>query len=106
MQTSRNAQKTSDAATPSKKDLILHAAEQLLHEAGYEALSARAVAERAGVNKALVFYHWGSTSALFEAVLVRYYERHKASLEDAFVRITGVEAEAMEKEKEKTAARA
>ena len=68
----------------SKKDLILEAAEQLLGEAGYEALSARAVAERAGVNKALVFYHWGSTSALFEAVLVRYYERHKASLEDAF----------------------
>ena len=68
----------------SKKARILRAAEELLHEAGYEALSARAVAERAGVNKALVFYHWGSTSALFEHVLVRYYERHKASLEEAF----------------------
>lgn len=77
MQAAKTTKKT-------KKDLILEAAEALLHEEGYEALSARAVAERAGVNKALVFYHWGSTTALFEAVLVRYYERHKAALEDAY----------------------
>ncbi len=63
---------------------ILDAAEAILTEEGYEALSARAVAERANVNKALVFYYWGSTAELFERVLERYYERHKAALLEAF----------------------
>lgn len=63
---------------------ILDAAEAILVDEGYEALSARAVAERAGVNKALVFYYWDSTAALFERVLERYYERHKAALLEAF----------------------
>jgi AcrR family transcriptional regulator len=63
---------------------ILEAAEALLSAEGYEALSAKAVADRAGVNKALVFYYWSSTDALFEKVLERYYARHKAELEAAF----------------------
>jgi AcrR family transcriptional regulator len=62
---------------------ILDAAEALLSTEGYEALSAKAVADRAGVNKALVFYYWSSTDALFEKVLEGYYERHKAELEAA-----------------------
>jgi AcrR family transcriptional regulator len=63
---------------------ILEAAEALLCSEGYEALSAKAVADRAGVNKALVFYYWSSTDALFEEVLEGYYARHKAELEAAF----------------------
>ena len=63
---------------------LLDAAAELLAEGGLEALSARSVAERAGVAKGLVFYYWGSTAGLFEDVLTRYYERHKTSLEAAF----------------------
>lgn len=48
------------------------------------ALSARAIAERAGVRKALVFYYWPSTDALFEEVLGRYYRRHADAIAEAF----------------------
>ena len=64
---------------------ILDAAEALLEEeGGVEALSARAIAGRAGVAKGLVFYYFGSTTQLFERVLERYYARHKAALAKAF----------------------
>jgi len=63
---------------------LLDAAEQILEKDGISGLSARNVADRAKVNKGLVFYYWGSTNGLFEEVLKRYYERHKASLMIAF----------------------
>jgi len=63
---------------------LYEAAEAILSTEGYEALSAKAVADRAGLNKALVFYYWSSTDALFEKVLEGYYERHKAELASAF----------------------
>jgi AcrR family transcriptional regulator len=78
------AKKTEEPTRNERARALLDAAEELLGEGGVEALSARAVAERAGVNKGLVFYYWGSTTGLFEQVLERYYERHKASLADAF----------------------
>jgi AcrR family transcriptional regulator len=59
---------------------LLEAAEAILAESGYDGLSARAVADRAGVNKGLVFYYWKNTAGLFEEVLSRYYERHKEVL--------------------------
>ena len=59
---------------------ILDATERLLVEGGYGSLSAQAVAQAAGVNKALVFYYFGGTAELFEHVLQRYYERHKQAL--------------------------
>jgi len=64
----------------------LAAAESILVEEGMGGLSARAVAERAGANKALVFYYFGSTEALFEQVLERYYENNKRLLAQAFER--------------------
>lgn len=60
---------------------ILDAASSLLTEAGTSAFSAAAVARRAGVNKALIFYYWGSVAELFERVLEGYYERQRAALE-------------------------
>ncbi|MEM9068618.1 MAG: TetR family transcriptional regulator [Myxococcota bacterium] len=82
----------SGGSREAKAAAILDAADAILTEAGYEALSARAVAERAGVNKALVFYYWGSTAELFERVLERYYERHKNALAKAFAREGTLEA--------------
>ena len=63
---------------------ILDAAALLLEEAGYNGISARDIAEKAGVNKALVFYYWGSKPELFEKVLERYYDAHKKALDGAF----------------------
>ena len=65
---------------------ILHAADELLAEAGYDGVSMSAVARRAGVNKASVFYYFGSKAALIEQVLERYYAAHLNVLERAFAR--------------------
>lgn len=65
---------------------ILAAARAVLEEGGYGALTAKAVADRAGVNKALVFYYFNSTAELFERVLEDYYERHRADLEQGVKR--------------------
>ncbi|MEM9456634.1 MAG: TetR/AcrR family transcriptional regulator [Myxococcota bacterium] len=70
-------------STKIRAQQILEAAEHLLAEEGYEGLTAQAVARRAGVNKALVFYYWSSTAQLFERVLERYYARHRQALVDA-----------------------
>lgn len=65
-------------------DRILEAADEVLAEVGYEAASVRLVAERAGVNKALIFYHFDTKSALFDRVLQGYYEAHLVTLQTAF----------------------
>lgn len=64
------------AAGAATAERILAAADELFGEQGYAGVSVRDVAARAGVNKALVFYHHGSKAALFERVLRRYYGEH------------------------------
>jgi AcrR family transcriptional regulator len=51
--------------------LILNAAERAFAEQGFAAVSIRQVVARAGVNLAAVHYHFGSKSALIEAVFSR-----------------------------------
>jgi len=63
---------------------ILHAADELLAERGPDHVSMRDVAERAGVNKALIFYYFGSRTLLFDKVLERYYKNHAKALANAF----------------------
>ncbi len=46
------------------RERILHGAMELMAERGIDRVRTRAVAERAGVNPALVHYHFGSMSAL------------------------------------------
>ncbi len=62
---------------------ILEAADGLLAEVGYAGASVSAVAKRAGVNKALVFYYYSSKAELFERVVQRYYAAHLAALSSA-----------------------
>jgi len=71
------------AAPPPTEERILVAGEALFCAQGFAGVSARDVAERAGVTKALVFYHYGSMRGLFEAVLERYYAAHRRGLADA-----------------------
>ncbi|MDF1562132.1 MAG: TetR/AcrR family transcriptional regulator [Deltaproteobacteria bacterium] len=57
------------------QEKILEAADALFCELGFEAASTRLIAERSGVNKALIHYHFRNKDELFGAVLDRYYER-------------------------------
>lgn len=49
---------------PRAKELLLHAAAELIAEVGWGNVSSRMVAERAGVNNALVHYHFDSMDDL------------------------------------------
>jgi AcrR family transcriptional regulator len=51
------------------KRLLIEAAIETLKEDGYSGASARAIAERAGSNQGLVFYHFGSVAGLLLAAL-------------------------------------
>lgn len=48
------------------KEKLLQAVTDLLREDGIAAVSARAIADRAGVNQALVFYHFGTVTDLVD----------------------------------------
>jgi AcrR family transcriptional regulator len=65
---------------------ILEAADDLFGDVGFDATTTREIAERAGVNKALIHYHFSSKDGLLEKLLDRYYdqlaETLKASLEN------------------------
>jgi AcrR family transcriptional regulator len=50
--------------TGTTRERILRATVELMAEIGIDRVRSRAVAERAGVNQALVHYHFGSMSAL------------------------------------------
>lgn len=65
---------------------IFRAAEDLLAERGYEGTSMNDVARRARVNKALVFYHFGTKAELFARVVDHYYEAQTAVLIGAFAK--------------------
>ena len=53
-------------------DRIYRAADELFCELGYDGVSMRDIAQRAGVNKASVFYHFKSKSDLAHALIDRY----------------------------------
>ncbi|MEI8254971.1 MAG: TetR/AcrR family transcriptional regulator [Deltaproteobacteria bacterium] len=62
---------------------ILDAADQLFGEVGLDAAATRDIAERCGVNKALIHYHFSTKDELLVAVLDRYYARLTVTLERA-----------------------
>ncbi len=59
---------------------ILGAADRLFGELGFDATTTRDIAERSGVNKALIHYHFGTKDELLEALLDGYYARLTATL--------------------------
>ena len=56
-------------ARPARRALLVRAAIEALQSDGYAGASARSIAERAGVNQGLVFYHFGSVANLLLAAL-------------------------------------
>jgi len=72
------------ARSAGARDTILAAARELFGERGFADVSARDVARRADVTKALVFYHFESMEDLFAAVLDDYYDAQAKALEAGF----------------------
>lgn len=60
---------------------ILSAAEELFATEGYNKVSVRDIAERAAVNKALVFYYYDNKATLLGKVLEGYYREHARALQ-------------------------
>ncbi len=69
------------AATPSARDRILDAFEELLIEHGERASTLDAVARNAGVSKGGLLYHFASKDALVEGVLARLAAEVELDLE-------------------------
>lgn len=57
------------AKSSDSKQRILQAAREAFAAHGYAGARTQQIAERAGVNKQLLFYYFGSKASLFEAVL-------------------------------------
>ena len=65
-------------ASPARRDAteaLLDAAESLLVEIGYAAVTVRKLADRAGVNHGLVHYYFGSMEEVFLQTLERFTDR-------------------------------
>src|SRR5579872_1955042 len=68
-----------------RKDEILDYATRLFAERGYEGTSMNDVAERVGMRKASLFYHFATKDALYEAVLDRIITQVGTSLSAVYV---------------------
>src|SRR5512135_1542408 len=73
----------SDARSDGTKASLLDAAAQVFAEKGFAGASVRDITSSAKVNLAAVTYHFGSKSALWEAVLVREHSQLLEVLEAA-----------------------
>ncbi|ODV43413.1 TetR family transcriptional regulator [Cupriavidus sp. UYMMa02A] len=65
------------AAEPSKRERVLDAAERLFAEGGFEGVSMRDIAAKAGVGLPLIVYHFETKGNLYRAL----FERRKTLLE-------------------------
>jgi AcrR family transcriptional regulator len=66
-----------------KRGILLDAAEQLMREQGYAAVTSRHVAVRAGLKPQLVHYYFRTMDDLFLALLQRGAEENRVRLERA-----------------------
>jgi len=66
-----------------RRHQILDAAAALFAERGFEGARVNDIADRAGVNKAMLYYHVGDKTALYGAVLLRNFDRVRAHLSQA-----------------------
>ncbi|MHB8878547.1 MAG: TetR/AcrR family transcriptional regulator [Myxococcaceae bacterium] len=75
---------------------ILAASDELFGSLGFDATTTRDIAERSGVNKALIHYHFGSKDELLVALLDDYYARLTTALLAAMGRKTRLEDQALD----------
>lgn len=65
------------------RERILEAADTLFGEVGFDATTTREIAERSGVNKALIHYHFKSKEGLLASLLDQYYLQLAETLQRA-----------------------
>lgn len=68
---------------PERRDRILDAAAIVFAERGFSGARVDDIAERAGINKAMLYYHVGDKTALYTAVLLRNFDRVRAAIDEA-----------------------
>jgi AcrR family transcriptional regulator len=66
-----------------RRDRILDAASAVFAELGFAGARIDDIAARAGVNKAMLYYHVGDKTALYSAVLLRNFGRVRVALDEA-----------------------
>ncbi|PKN56744.1 MAG: hypothetical protein CVU56_14525 [Deltaproteobacteria bacterium HGW-Deltaproteobacteria-14] len=71
------------------RERILDAADAVFGEVGFDAASTREIADRCGVNKALIHYYFKSKDGLLESLLEGYYARLTDALRAILLRPTG-----------------
>jgi AcrR family transcriptional regulator len=69
---------------------LVAAAAQTVRESGVAAASARAIAARAQVNQALIFYHFGTVSELLEAACRQAVDDSATYYRDQFSTVTSL----------------
>lgn len=70
--------------TSQTRSALMDAVENVMREDGYGALTARKVAERAGLKHQLVYYYFQTLDDLLIATYERHIERYLHRLEEAF----------------------
>jgi len=65
------------------RDRILDAASAVFAEAGFGGARIDEIAARAGVNKAMLYYHVGDKRELYTAVLMRNFDRLQVAVDEA-----------------------
>ena len=70
-------------STHPARQRILDAASSVFAADGFGGARVDEIARRAGVNKALLYYHVGNKQALYTAVLMRNFDRIEAALAEA-----------------------
>src|SRR5580692_1433698 len=81
---SREAEDPSDGVLPeatSTRERILNVALDLFTEKGYDGTSLREIAERLGVTKAALYYHFASKEDILMALHMRLHEFGKEAME-------------------------
>lgn len=64
------------------REALLHAGAVMFAESGFDGVRVDALARRAGVNKAMISYHFGGKRGLYRAVLRSAFEELQAGLGD------------------------
>ena len=66
-----------------RRERILDAASTVFAEKGFAGARVDDIAARAGINKAMLYYHVGDKTALYSAVLLRNFGRVRLALDEA-----------------------
>ncbi len=67
------------------KDKILKAADDLFGKSGFDAASTREIAQIAGVNKALIHYHFENKEGLLNCLFDQYFDKLAQTLRKGFL---------------------